>query len=356
MTTMLNVSIIGASGYTGAQLVQLVAQHPKMQLSRVFVSENSADAGKSVADLHGSLAHFAQLSLEPINADKLIEIRDEMDLIFLATPHEASHDWVPVLAQGKAKVLDLSGAYRIKDTAVFEQFYGFPHTSTDSLEQAVYGLVEWYSEAIKQAHVVAVPGCYPTASLSALKPLAENALLDDSVRPIINATSGVSGAGRKASLTNSFCEVSLQAYGVLGHRHTPEIEAYLDTPVIFTPHLGNFKRGILATVTVKLKAGTTQQQLTTAYQQAYAEQPIVRLRNSFPKLDDVVNTPFVDLFWKYDEQSGYAVITSAIDNVMKGAASQAMQCANLVSGLPAHTGLVASLTNDPSSDLNGASA
>ena len=337
---MLNVSIIGASGYTGAQLVQLVCQHPNMQLVRAFVSENSADAGKPISALHGQLAHQTHITLEPISTSALQTIAEEMDLVFLATPHEASHDWMPTLTNKNAKILDLSGAFRLQDTEVFAQYYGFEHKAQSCLSQAVYGLAEWNGPAITNASIIAVPGCYPTASLLALKPLFEAQLLDNQHRPVINATSGVSGAGRKANLTTSVCEVSLQAYGVLGHRHTPEIEAHLGTEVIFTPHLGNFKRGILATITVKLGTNTTLQQIDDAYHNAYASAPLVRLRDSFPKLDDVVNTPYCDLHWKYDETSGYAVISSAIDNVMKGAASQAMQCANLAVGFNPLTGLV----------------
>ena len=336
---MYNVSIIGASGYTGAQLVQLVLQHPALSLRGTYVSENSADAGKKIAELHGSLAHVDAV-LTPISDETLAALAISEDFIFLATPHEASHDWMPILSSGKAKILDLSGAFRLKDTTIFEQFYGFAHTHTSELKHAIYGLAEWHEADIAQAKIIAVPGCYPTASLCALKPFAENHLLDSSVRPVINAVSGVSGAGRKASLTTSFYEVSLQAYGVLGHRHTPEIEAYLGTPVIFTPHLGNFKRGILATITVKVKKGTTARQLEEAFLKAYADKPIVRLRNSFPKVDDVAHTPFVDLHWKLDEASGYAVITAAIDNVMKGAASQAIQCLNIMTQQPVETGLV----------------
>lgn len=336
---MYNVSIIGASGYTGAQLVQLVLQHPALSLRGTYVSENSSDAGKKIAELHGSLAHVDAV-LTPISDETLAALAISEDFIFLATPHEASHDWMPILSSGKAKILDLSGAFRLKDTTIFEQFYGFAHTHTSELEHAIYGLAEWHEADIAQAKIIAVPGCYPTASLCALKPLAENHLLDSSVRPVINAVSGVSGAGRKANLATSFFEVSLQAYGVLGHRHTPEIEAYLGTPVIFTPHLGNFKRGILATITVKVKKGTTARQLEEAFLKAYADKPIVRLRNSFPKVDDVAHTPFVDLHWKLDEASGYAVITAAIDNVMKGAASQAIQCLNIMTQQPVETGLV----------------
>ncbi|AJP42729.1 N-acetyl-gamma-glutamyl-phosphate reductase [Alteromonas australica] len=336
---MYKVAIIGASGYTGAQLVQLVQQHPSLALAGTYVSENSADAGKNIGALHGNLAHV-DATLTPISNEILVALTSQVDFIFLATPHEASHDWMPTLSSGRAKVLDLSGAFRLKDTAVFEQFYGFAHTQKYSLDVSVYGLAEWHEDKIANASVIAVPGCYPTASLTALKPLAANGLLDANVRPVINAVSGVSGAGRKASLTTSFFEVSLHAYGVLGHRHTPEIEAYLGTPVIFTPHLGNFKRGILATITVKLAPNVSQSQLDAVYQDAYNGKPIVRLRDSFPKIDDVAHTPFVDLHWKLDEASGYAVVTAAIDNVMKGAASQAIQCLNIMTKQPVETGLV----------------
>ncbi|MCU7553300.1 N-acetyl-gamma-glutamyl-phosphate reductase [Alteromonas sp. ASW11-19] len=335
---MINVAIIGASGYTGAQLVQLIHQHPGMQLAHTFVSQHSADAHQPIAALHGSYAHLPY-QLQPLSDEWLVTLSEQMDIIFLATPHEASHDWMETLASGKAKVLDLSGAFRLQDTAVFAQYYGFAHTARSSLDKAVYGLAEWYPAEIRNAHIVAVPGCYPTASLTALKPLAEQTLLDPQVRPVINAVSGVSGAGRKASLTNSFCEVSLQAYGVLGHRHTPEIEAYLGTPVIFTPHLGNFKRGILATVTVKLAAGVTADQVSQAYVDAYAEKPLIRLRDRMPKVDDLANTPFADVHWTVDETAGYAVIGTAIDNVMKGAAAQAVQCANLMCNFSIQTGL-----------------
>jgi N-acetyl-gamma-glutamyl-phosphate reductase len=338
---MYNVSIIGASGYTGAQLVQLVQQHPALVLKGTFVSENSADAGKPIGSLHGNLAHLNH-TLTPISDSALKQMAEEMDFVLLATPHEASHDWMQTLSSKNAKVLDLSGAFRLKDTDVFAQFYGFPHTASDCLQKAVYGLAEWYGDDIAGADIIAVPGCYPTASLSALKPLAQNGLLDATVRPVINAVSGVSGAGRKANLTTSYYEVSLQAYGVLGHRHTPEIEAYLGTQVIFTPHLGNFKRGILATVTVKVTPGTTQAQLTEAFASSYQHSPLVRLRDSFPKVDDVAHTPFVDLHFKLDEDSCYAVVTAAIDNVMKGAASQAIQCLNLMTNQPIETGLVLS--------------
>lgn len=339
---MLNVCVMGASGYTGAELVRLLSSHPEFRLTGLFVSKNSQDAGKCITQVHPYLSGQVAGDLQALNDENLVELSQQMDAIFLATPHEASHDWMPVLSAGKAKVLDLSGAFRLKDVEAFSQFYGFEHQSLAELKSAQYGLAEWYIEQIQQAKIIAVPGCYPTASLTALKPLMENQLLDEAMRPVINAVSGVSGAGRKASLTSSFCEVSLQAYGVLGHRHQPEISAYLGTEVIFTPHLGNFKRGILATITVKVRSGVTEKQVNNAFQQAYADHPLVRLLDHFPKIDDVVHSPYCDLYWKLDSHSGYLVIGSAIDNLLKGAASQAIQCANLAFGHTSTLGLIAS--------------
>jgi N-acetyl-gamma-glutamyl-phosphate reductase len=337
---MIKTCIVGASGYTGAELAALVHRHNQFELAALYVSTNSADAGKSLGDIHPQFFNSINLPLQPIDEGNLSALSESFDLIFLATPHEASHKWMNELCGKKAVIMDLSGAFRIKDKKKFAKYYGFEHHADTMLEQAIYGLADWYQEQISRADLIAVPGCYPTASLTALKPLQQNSLIDATHFPIINAVSGVSGAGRKAALNSSFTEVSLQAYGVLGHRHQPEIADYLGTDVIFTPHLGNFKRGILATITVKTAAGVTEKQITQAYQQAYQGNPIVRLRNSWPKIDDVVGTPYCDLFWKLDEKTGYLVITSVIDNLLKGAASQALQCANLRFGFASHMGLV----------------
>ncbi len=337
---MIKTCIIGASGYAGADLAGLIHKHSQFDLAALYVSTNSADAGKSFAELHPKWFNQIDLPLVPLDETKLSELAQQFDVIFLATPHEASHQWMSALAGNKAVIMDLSGAFRIKDKQVFEQAYGFAHTADELLAEAVYGLADWHQEQIKQANLVAVPGCYPTASLTALKPLQQSSLLDAAHLPIINAVSGVSGAGRKAALNTSFTEVSLQAYGVLGHRHQPEISEYLGAPVIFTPHLGNFKRGILATITVKLIGGVSEQQIADAYEQAYKNTPIVRLKSSWPKIDDVAGTPYCDVCWKYDNNSGYLVVTSAIDNILKGAASQALQCANLRFGFDSHLGLI----------------
>lgn len=338
---MLKTCIVGASGYTGAELASLVDRHPRFDLVALYVSAQSQDTGKTLGELHSHL--FGQLSLPllALSEEHLADLACEMDVIFLATPHEASHKWMAQLTGSNAVVLDLSGAFRLKDKQIFAQYYGFNHQQPACLEQAVYGLADWYPEQIAKANLIAVPGCYPTASLSALKPLQQNGLLDPAYLPVIHAVSGVSGAGRKAALTNSFCEVSLQAYGVLGHRHQPEISQCLGAEVIFTPHLGNFKRGILATITVKLVADTTAQQVTQVYQQAYANNPLVRLLPGWPKLDDVIGSAYCDLHWKFCAAQGYLVVCSAIDNLLKGAAAQAIQCANLRFGFAGHLGLIA---------------
>jgi N-acetyl-gamma-glutamyl-phosphate reductase len=345
---MIKTCIIGASGYTGAELAALVHRHNQFELAALFVSTHSADAGRYLGDIHPKFFNLIDLPLQPIDENNLSALSDSYDLIFLATPHEVSHKWMQdlcatksgVVSGEKAVIMDLSGAFRIKDKNKFAEYYGFEHHADKLLAQAVYGLADWHQEQISDADLVAVPGCYPTASLTALKPLQQNDLIDPAHFPIINAISGVSGAGRKAALGSSFTEVSMQAYGVLGHRHQPEIADYLGTDVIFTPHLGNFKRGILATITVKIAAGVSEQQIIEAYQQAYQDNPIVRLRKSWPKIDDVVGTPYCDLFWKLDEKTGYLVVSSSIDNLLKGAASQAMQCANLRFGFESHMGLV----------------
>ena len=292
---MVKTVIFGASGYTGAQLVQLVSQHPKLSLNGLYVSPNSADAGKDIADLHPSLSHLRGNAVQATDVDALTQIAEENDVILMATPHEASHDWATQLIGKNAVVYDLSAAFRLSDPAAYDDYYGFPHQHTDLLESAVYGLAEHYEDEIAKASLIALPGCYPTASLTALKPLADAGLLCESTVPVINATSGVSGAGRKASLTTSFCEVSLQAYGVFTHRHTPEISQYINRDVIFTPHLGNFKRGILATITAKLKEGVSQADLDAVYEKAYSSSPLIRFQPKPARVDDVANTPFCDL-------------------------------------------------------------
>ncbi|MFA0717074.1 N-acetyl-gamma-glutamyl-phosphate reductase [Vibrio splendidus] len=334
---MLKTTIIGASGYTGAELALMINRHPELTLSGLYVSANSVDAGKPIAALHGKLAGLIDMPVQPLTNPE--EVAKQSDVVFLATAHEVSHDLAPIFLENDCQVFDLSGAFRVKGENFYQEFYGFEHQHEQWLDKAAYGLAEWNEQEIKEAQLVAVAGCYPTASQLAIKPLVEAKLLDENQWPVINATSGVTGAGRKASMVNSFCEVSLQAYGVFNHRHQPEMAAHLGCDVIFTPHLGNFKRGILATITMKMADGVTEQQIQEAFEQAYQGKPAVRLlEETLPRIQDVEQTPFCDLGWKVQGQ--HIIVVSAIDNLLKGASSQAMQCLNLRYGFAPLTALM----------------
>ncbi|PKF58298.1 N-acetyl-gamma-glutamyl-phosphate reductase [Alteromonadales bacterium alter-6D02] len=330
---MISIAIVGASGYTGAEMCQLVEQHPQLKVSGLYVSENSEDKGRDINALYPQFSGRFSHQLQPLTNEAMAAIKENNDAVVLATSHEVSHALAAEFYQAGLSVFDLSGAYRFKEGSYIDEYYGFNHQHPELLSEAVYGLAEWNAQAIRTSKLIAVPGCYPTASLLALKPLFENNLLDSNQWPVINAVSGVTGAGRKASMVNSFCEVSLTPYGVLGHRHQPEITTQLGCPVIFTPHLGNFKRGILATITVKLNDKVTAEQLAAAYG-VYEDKPLVRVRDdSWPKIDQVAGTPFCDIAWKYDAQSGHLVVASAIDNLLKGAAGQGLQCILIHFGL-----------------------
>ena len=333
--------VIGASGYTGAELARILTYHPQFELAGLYVSSNSQDADKAISDLYPQLKQICQLPLRPLpkTPEKMTALSQSVDAVFLATAHEVSHDLAPIFLQGGSKVFDLSGAYRVNKAEFYSEFYGFEHQYPALLEKAVYGLAEWNEENIKQSDLIAVAGCYPTVSQLCLKPLIANNLLNLNQLPIINAVSGVSGAGRKASLTGSFCEVSLNAYGVFNHRHQPEIATHLGTNVIFTPHLGNFKRGILATITAKLNVGITDEQINAAYRQYYADKPLVRLyEQGLPSIKAVEFTPYCDI--GFATKNGHIIIIGAEDNLLKGAAAQAVQCANIRFGFNETAGLV----------------
>lgn len=334
---MLDVAVIGASGYAGADLSLLVARHPRLRLAGLYVSEGSADAGKLLSSLYPRLRGYADLPLLPLDAANLAEVK-KCGIACLATAHEVSMRLAPELVAAGCAVFDLSGAYRVNDPAFYPEYYGFEHENADLLGRAVYGLAEWNAGKIRGADLIAVAGCYPTASLLALKPLAEKGLLDPGRAPVINAVSGVTGSGRKAALANSFCEVSLNAYGVFGHRHRPEISRHLGREVIFQPHLGNFKRGILATIYAWLAEGATDAAIDEAYREKYAGQRIVRLTAGWPAVKDVEFTPFCDIHYQREDRT--LVICSALDNLQKGAASHAIQCVNIRFGFAPDEGLL----------------
>ncbi|WP_067709426.1 N-acetyl-gamma-glutamyl-phosphate reductase [Erwinia sp. ErVv1] len=334
---MLNTLIVGASGYAGVELVTYLNRHPQVNITALAVSAQSPDAGKLLSELHPQLKGIVDLPLQPMSRAE--EFADKVDVVFLATAHEVSHDLAPAFLAAGCVVFDLSGAFRVNDQSFYSRYYGFAHQQQTWLDKAVYGLAEWQHNSIKEAQLIAVPGCYPTAAQLALKPLVEAGLLNDAQWPVINATSGVSGAGRKASVSTSFCEVSLQPYGLFNHRHHPEITAHLGIPVIFTPHLGNFPRGILATITCRLKAGISAEDVAEAFHNAYHDKPLVRLYDKgVPSIKGVAGLPFCDI--GFAVQGEHLIVVAAEDNLLKGASSQAVQCLNIRFGFPETESLI----------------
>jgi len=290
------------------------------------VSAQSEDAGKLLSDLYPQLKGRLDLKLEGMTDPQALAAQH--DIVFLATAHEVSHDLAPIFLDAGCVVFDLSGAYRVNDPEFYSRYYGFTHQHQDWLAKAVYGLAEWEAEKITTAQLIAVPGCYPTAAQLALKPLLEKQLLNTDFWPVINATSGVSGAGRKAALKTSLCEVSLQPYNIFTHRHQPEISTHLGTPVIFTPHLGDFPRGISETITCQLKTAVPREDILALFHQAYDAHPLVRIYDEgVPALKGVVGLPFCDI--GFAVQGQHLILVSVEDNLLKGAASQAVQCLNI---------------------------
>lgn len=340
----MNVIVVGASGYVGAELIGLLMQHDKISIQHLLVSENSDASGKTFAELHARWQGICTLPLEAFSSqwfEQQINIDNHgIDAVFFATPHEFSAQWAQAFIDANIKVFDLSGGFRLKDAQQYPIHYGFEHQSLAALKQAQYGLAEWQAHEIAASDLIAVPGCYPTASLLALKPITMNGLNTENSLIVVNGISGVSGAGRKASLATSFYEVSLTPYNILQHRHQPEISQEASAEVIFNPHLAPYKRGLLVTITLQLKAGISAEQVDAVFTQAYQNQPLVRLVNAWPKIDNVAYTPFADLHWQVDESKQVVVVSCAIDNLLKGAASQAIQCANLCLDLPSDYSLL----------------
>jgi N-acetyl-gamma-glutamyl-phosphate reductase len=343
--------VFGASGYAGVELAKMIANHPIFTLEALFVSEQSRDANKLLSDLYPKYKGLLDFPLVPGGKAELKALKSSFSsvdkgLIFLATPHEFSHDIAYSLAADNITVLDLSGGFRLQDINLYPKYYGFEHQYADQLNDIPYGLPEWNAHSLKNKPLISLPGCYPTASQMAIKPLVKHDLLTEQCSPVINAISGVSGAGRKAALGTSFCELSLKPYNLFVHRHAPEICQEVGRKVIFTPHVANFDRGILATVVMQVKQGTNLEQINSAFDSQYADKPLIRLRSEPPHINDVAYTPFCDLYWQLDGTD--LIVISAIDNVLKGASSQAIQCANIICDLHEGLGLL------PSSQTPGA--
>ncbi len=335
MPQQLSVGIVGASGFTGAELLRLLASHPTM---RVEVVTGETQAGQQVADLYPNLAApYGDLAYVPYERAPL----GDLDLVFAGLPHRASQRVVAGLIDTVDHVIDLSADFRLKDPAVYEKWYDTPHEVPQLIEQFAYGLPELFGEELATKSHVAVPGCYPTTASLALAPLMRAGLIErDGI--IVDAASGVSGAGRAPKPNTTFCAVDedFTAYGLLDHRHTPEIEQNLGgAQVLFTPHLAPMNRGILATCYAKPTGQTSTGALLDTLTRAYDGQPFVVVNERTPSTKAALGSNTAHITARYDERTQTVVVIAALDNLVKGASGQAIQCANIVTGQDQALGL-----------------
>lgn len=340
----IRVAVVGASGYSGAELLAILLRHPHAHIVGLYGSGKSEKAGQSPPTFAEVFGRFRKVLDLPVQATSVDAIADaNAQVAFLCTPHEASLELAPQLIERGIVVIDLSAAFRLKNASAYPTYYGFVHTHARALGEAVYGLPELFREQLKKntTRLIAAPGCYPTSIILPLAPLARAGAISPSTRPIIDSTSGVSGAGRKAEQRFLFCEVSQQAYGVFKHRHQPEINEYVGMPTLFTPHLGPYDRGILSTIHVDLAPAWNEQRARETLAKAYEHEQFVRLCKPgvWPAVADVRATNFCDIGLAVDEQHHHLIITSAIDNLTKGAAGQAVQGFNVRFGIEEGTGL-----------------
>ncbi len=333
---MFKVAIIGASGFTGAELLRLCAQHPQFE---VVYATGDTQAGTLASNLYPSLAAaYPNLVFEEFDVERAAKC----DVVFLGLPHEASLTIVPQLHKRVRLVVDLSAAFRLTDASQYPQWYGFEHNQRELLEQAVYGLPELYRKKLVGATLIATPGCYVTAASLALTPL----VADGTINPhgvIVDAASGVSGAGRalKHNVMFSTVDEDFSAYGLLDHRHTPEIEQVTGAQVLFTPHLAPMNRGILATCYARPAAGKTPStaSLLASLARAYANEPFVVVRPASPSTKATMGSNSVHITARFDERTGYVMVICALDNLTKGASGGAVQAANVALGIDESLGL-----------------
>ena len=336
MEKQISVGIVGASGYVGAELMRLLGQHPGFD---VRFATGDTQAGQPVADLYPHLAAIGT-GQEFVKYDS--DLLDDVALAFLALPHGQSMAMAAdILDRGKVAV-DLAADFRLNDAGEYQHWYGEPHLAPELLGQFAYGLPELFRDELPGATAVAVPGCYPTAAALALAPLVRLGLIQsDGV--IVDAASGVSGAGRPPKAHTTFCAVDedFTAYGLLNHRHTPEIEQASGASVLFTPHLAPMNRGILATCYAKPTAETSTEALLAELAEFYADEPFIVVSERSPSTKATLGSNAAHLTVRYDARTNTVMALCAIDNLVKGAAGQAVQCANIISGLDETTGLTA---------------
>lgn len=337
----MKISICGATGYTGEELLRILASHPQAEIVHI-TSENQTGA-----DINSIYPHFGHIWQQTLTSMEQLDIvAKDSDVVFIALPHGHAMDAVKTIIREGKKVIDLGADYRFTDTSVYEKWYKVPHTHKDS--NAVYGLTELFREKVKQARILANPGCYTTASILALTPLVKNGLVvTDSI--IVDAKSGISGAGRGLNQTYHYAEAAenLKAYNIGGHRHTPEIEQVLsefaDKEVVinFTPHLIPMTRGILATCYANLKPGVSAEQVDDAFISHFGDEYFIRLlgRGGYPATKNTRGSNYCDIGWHVDKRTGRVIVVSALDNLVKGAAGQAVQNMNVMFGMDERTGL-----------------
>ncbi|CAN5915259.1 N-acetyl-gamma-glutamyl-phosphate reductase [soil metagenome] len=347
MFEKVKVAVIGASGYSGRELLRLLLLHPHAEIVAVT---SRALAGKPLISEFPRFRGIAQAdALHFIAPDMAAIVASGASVAFLALPHGVAHEFAKPLLEAGLKVIDLSADFRLRDAAVYAEYYGHEHPAPELLQEAVYALSELRAEEIKSARLIACPGCYPTSVLVPLVPLLRAGLLDES--PIaVSSMSGVSGAGRKESVSFLFCECneSVRSYSVPKHRHISEIGQELDLAAgrqvrfSFVPHLIPVNQGICTTIFAGLKEGVTLAEVEHVYAQAYADKTFVRLlgRNQSPDTKNVTGTNFVDVGWAWDERAGRLILLSAEDNLVKGASGQAVQNFNLAHGFSETAGLI----------------
>lgn len=338
----MKIAIIGATGYGGAELVRILRQHPRVSIHSVHASSLHGEP------LSGSFPHMQTIvddKLQPVDVEKMAQ---EIELVFMATPSGVAMKLAPqFIAQG-VKVIDLSGDYRITNQDVFEKWYGMNSADKELLQSAVYGLTEWIDEDISETKLISNPGCYPTSVLLGLAPLIKNHLIDEKTI-IIDAKTGVSGAGKGLSAATHFAETNdnFKIYKVNQHQHTPEIEQMLHRwnnkvgAVTFTTHLAPMTRGIMATMYATVKEETTTKELLDVFKDSYKDNYFVRIRQEgeFPSTKEVYGSNFCDISLAYDERTNRVTVVSVIDNLVKGASGQAVQNMNKLLGIDEKTGI-----------------
>ncbi|MBN2796390.1 MAG: N-acetyl-gamma-glutamyl-phosphate reductase [Clostridia bacterium] len=337
----MKAGIIGSTGYAGQQLVGLLINHPKVEIS--FLSSYTYEH-QIFSDVYGIYDHIVKMQC--ISLSEALEKVKDIDVLFIALPHGQSLEIIEQVKNKSVKIIDFGADFRMKNHETIESWYGLVHQDLDLLHEAVYGLPELNKDKIMKASIIANPGCYPTTAILGLLPIIREEYVDHH-SIIIDAKSGVTGAGRKATLSLSFAETneSIKAYSVGEHRHTPEIEEVLNAYsnkaflVNFTPHLVPMQRGILSTIYVNLKELINEEQLMKVYKNFYKSHPFVRIIDQLPETKNVVRTNFCDISVRIDQRTNRLIIVSAIDNLLKGAAGTAVHNMNLLMGYEEDMGL-----------------